>query len=1024
MRILLAEDNLIARTALAAGLKADGYDLMLAEDGEQALQCARSEHPDFIISDILMPRMDGYSFCQAVRQDSELHDVPLIFYSSTFLDPEDEELARQVGASGFIHKDTDPETFRRRLRELIDAASSLPTGGTWSHNNVLEVEQLHESTLIRKLTKKVEELEAEREALRLNQQLLNHIVTTIPDVVFVLKLPGLESSYIAPEAERLIGFSGDEVIGEASRWLGLVHKDDRVRVMDEMMAAVRARQKALIVVRMQHKAGGYRWIEAHLSPRLNEQGEPIELIGSLSDISKRRDAEERLRQSERSLDTLLGNLPGMAYRCENSPEWKMLLLSNGVVELTGYQREELLNNRELSYLELIHPEDRQWVWDEVQQAVQDQRQFSLSYRIRHKDGSTRWVWERGVGVFDAELGKMTIEGFINDITLRKRAEDALLASEERYRNLFEMMESGMAVHELVYNSEGKPYDYRFLEVNPAFERLTGLQEEKTVGRTVREVMPDSEESWIEEYIRVAQTGSPARFIRYSGPLDRYYEVIAYQNEANQFVTLFSDITEQKRAEEEIHNMARFPAENPSPVLRFSSDGELLYANPASRAVLDFCSKNKGGDFCNELTGPAIAALKRGETERLMFEAGERFYSFMIAPIVDGGYANLYGRDVTKRVMADRQLERLNRVLRTLSKGNRSLVHAVNEDELLQSVCQVLVNEGDYPFVWVAYDQENSQPRAMVQCGQLQSDSMSDWLEHYLASSKAKDNLAALLNGSEPFMQSELLEGDSELSAMLLLPLTTGKHSFGMLGILAESLVLFDEQEMALLSEMAGDVAYGINALRTAEAHQHGMERIQKTMLQTIEAVSITLEKRDPYTAGHQQRVVELAVAIAQKMGVDAGRIEGIRLGALVHDIGKIYVPAEILNRPGRLSESEFGIIKSHPDVGYDILKGIEFDWPIADMVLQHHERLDGSGYPHGLKGEAIVLEARILAVADVVEAITSHRPYRAGLGLDVALDEISKGRGTLYDEQVADTCLKLFREEGFSWSEGSDPLRG
>jgi putative nucleotidyltransferase with HDIG domain len=222
--------------------------------------------------------------------------------------------------------------------------------------------------------------------------------------------------------------------------------------------------------------------------------------------------------------------------------------------------------------------------------------------------------------------------------------------------------------------------------------------------------------------------------------------------------------------------------------------------------------------------------------------------------------------------------------------------------------------------------------------------------------------------------------------------------------------------MDLLHEMAGDVAYGIQALRTTMAHDKGMVRIQKTMLQTIEAVSMTLEKRDPYTAGHQQRVVQLAVAIAREMGIPEGRIEGLRLGTLVHDIGKIYVPAEILNRPGRLTESEFGIIKSHPQVGYDILKGVEFDWPIAEMVLQHHERCDGSGYPQGLRGDEIMLEARILGVADVVEAITSHRPYRPGLGIEFALAEIEKGRGTLYDPSVADTCLALFSQQNFSWA--------
>lgn len=1021
MHILLAEDNELVRMALAAGLQADGYDVSQAEDGVQALQLARNHHPDFIISDILMPEMDGYSFCQAVRKDETLHDTPLVFYSSTFLDPEDEELARQVGASGFIHKDTDYEGFRQQLRELLSAGHSLPIAHRWSHDNVVEREQLHESTLIRKLNKKVRELEQERQALRDSRELLSQIVTTIPDVVFVLKLPSLDSTYIAPEAERLIGFSGEEIIGDASRWLRLIHHDDRVRVMEMIQEVTNTAEKTVIVARMQHKDGGYRWIEGRISPRCNENGKPEELIGSLSDITHRREAEQRLRHSERSLNTLLGNLPGMAYRCENTPEWDMLLISDGVVELTGYEREELLDSGQLSFADLIHPDDREWVWGKVQQALKEKQQFSISYRIRHKDSSIRWVWERGIGVHDSETGRQTIEGFINDITLRKRTEDELRASQTRYRHLFEMMESGMAVHELVYGDDGQSHDYRFLEVNPAFKRLTGLAEESLIGRTVREVMPGIEESWIEDYVRVAKTGIPASFVRYSAPLERYYAVVAYKNEEGQFVTLFSDVTEQTRAEEKIRDLARFPEQNPSPVLRFSASGELLYANPASRSVLECGNLHGTQGECKSLQNSAVESLKTGEVERIMFETNNRIYSFMVAPIVDEGYSNLYGRDITQRVMADRQLESLNRVLRTLSKGNRSLVHAQSEEELLQSVCHVLVNEGGYPFAWVTHHNQLEAPKLMAQCGE-KNDELSQWLQHYVRSGESVNDLNSLKEMLTPLMRPLIHEQLPEYSATLQLPLASVEHFFGVLGIVAESKELFDEQEMDLLQEMAEDVAYGIQALRTASAHSRGMERIQKTMLQTIEAVSHTLEKRDPYTAGHQQRVGKLAVSIAQQLGMGEEQVEGIRLGALVHDIGKIYVPAEILNRPGRLSSAEFDIIKSHPEVGYDILCGVEFDWPITDMVLQHHERLDGSGYPHGLKGDEIVLEARILAVADVVEAITSHRPYRPGLGIDVALEEIINGRGNHYDEQVVDTCVVLFREQDFSWSEGSDLL--
>ena len=189
--------------------------------------------------------------------------------------------------------------------------------------------------------------------------------------------------------------------------------------------------------------------------------------------------------------------------------------------------------------------------------------------------------------------------------------------------------------------------------------------------------------------------------------------------------------------------------------------------------------------------------------------------------------------------------------------------------------------------------------------------------------------------------------------------------------------------------------------------------LRKALGGTIEAMALTVETRDPYTAGHQRRVSNLARGIATEMGVSKNQIQGVRMAGVIHDIGKISVPGEILSKPGNISQNEFGIIKEHPQVGYNILKTVDFPWPIAQIVLQHHERMDGSGYPNGISGENILLEARILAVADVVEAMASHRPYRAALGIDLALNEISKNRGSSYDPKVVDACLRLFNEKGY-----------
>jgi len=202
--------------------------------------------------------------------------------------------------------------------------------------------------------------------------------------------------------------------------------------------------------------------------------------------------------------------------------------------------------------------------------------------------------------------------------------------------------------------------------------------------------------------------------------------------------------------------------------------------------------------------------------------------------------------------------------------------------------------------------------------------------------------------------------------------------------------------------------------RTKELRERE-KRLRKALEGIIQAMATAVEARDPYTAGHQQRVASLALAIGREMGLPGNSLEAIHMAGVVHDVGKISVPAEILSKPTRLSDLEFALIKTHAQTGHDILKNIDFPWPIARIVLQHHEKLDGSGYPSGAKGSEILPEARILTVADVVEAMASHRPYRPALGISVALEEISANRGTLYDGEAVDACLRLFGEGRFSF---------
>ncbi|HLP97975.1 MAG TPA: MASE3 domain-containing protein [Sideroxyarcus sp.] len=382
--------------------------------------------------------------------------------------------------------------------------------------------------------------------------------------------------------------------------------------------------------------------------------------------------------------------------------------------------------------------------------------------------------------------------------------------------------------------------------------------------------------------------------------------------------------------------------------------------------------------------------------------------------------------------AETSLRHANRALKTLSAGNRTLIRAREERALLHDMCRAAVEKGGYLLAWVGYMEQDGEksikPVAShaVQPGYVESLQLS-WKEVALGKGPSGE---AIRSGQTRICQDiatdPLFAPWRDLAlhygyrSSISIPLRDNGSVFGTLAIYAATPHAFTEDEVALLSEMGDDLSFGILNLRmrgerdsALAERQHYLDQLQDGLQDTVQAIAATVEQRDPYTAGHQRRVADLAAGIAGEMGLQHERVYAIHLAGIVHDLGKISIPAEILSKPAQLSEIEYSFIKTHPQSGFDILKDIDFPWPIAQMVLQHHERMDGSGYPQGLKGEAILLEARILAVADVLEAMASHRPYRASLGLDAALAEISDQRGTLYDADVVDAALRLLRERGY-----------
>jgi len=363
-------------------------------------------------------------------------------------------------------------------------------------------------------------------------------------------------------------------------------------------------------------------------------------------------------------------------------------------------------------------------------------------------------------------------------------------------------------------------------------------------------------------------------------------------------------------------------------------------------------------------------------------------------------------DLTK---SDKLIEHLYSVLKAIRGVNRLIIKEKNISALLQKVCDVLIGARDYNAAWLGLlkDERNfaivvgSPPTTDVYhfCKQVLRRDYPPCIKKAFI----QKDLFMIVDRSKECVDCPLKDKHSGKQSAIM-RIEHSRKFFGLLEIILAPDVYINEEEKGLLEELAGDIAFGLHNIELEDKDklseqklQQSYQRLKKTMDATIDTMSRIIEAKDPYTSGHQHRVCQLAVPLARELGLTEDRVEGVRIASLIHDIGKIGLPTEILSKPGKLSDIEFSLIKDH------------------SLVLQHHERLNGSGYPNKLNGDKIILEAKIIGVADVVEAMSSFRPYRPALGVDAALEEITQNRGILYDPEVVDVCLKLFKEKRFEF---------
>ncbi len=392
------------------------------------------------------------------------------------------------------------------------------------------------------------------------------------------------------------------------------------------------------------------------------------------------------------------------------------------------------------------------------------------------------------------------------------------------------------------------------------------------------------------------------------------------------------------------------------------------------------------------------------------------------------------RDIGERKQSEERLRHLNWALSALSRGNAALVHALSIEEMLDATCRAITDQDGYALAYIGMLGDAAARRIEIVASAGSAQRYLDgvevqWDDGPLGRGPAGE--AVRSNASVVF--NDLLDNDAfapwqaqarrhGIASNLTVPLRSDGSMIGVLSVYATVTDAFDTDEIRLFEELADDMGFGIDSRKTQEAYRASLlereryaEKLRDTLEQTIGALSATLEKRDPYTAGHERRVADLAVAIGRELGLDDQRLHGLRLAGHIHDIGKVQIPSELLSKPSKLAPVEFELIKMHAEAGHDIIKDIDFPWPIAEMVWQHHEYLDGSGYPRHLTGDQMLPEAKILAVADVVEAMSSHRPYRPARGIEPALEEITRLRDNKLDPAAVDACLRLFHEKGYAF---------
>jgi len=869
-KILIVDDNSANLYLMQSLLEGEGFDVRSAENGQAALDIAHTDPPDMIVSDILMPVMDGYTLCRQCKEDEQLRQIPFMFYTATYTEPKDEKFALSLGADRFVLKPQEPETLIRMLKEIWEERSTAKPVAPKPLGEELEFFRQYNEVLFRKLEKKMLDLETANRKLKCLEEQYRLSFENVTDIIWTIDTD-LIVRKMSPSVERMLGYGSKDFIGRSvSEWVKILTPESMERAMAEISSVLSGQTISTSVYSLVARDGTVKYGEISGAPILRN-GDIVGMVSMIRDITERMQTEKVLRLQQERLD--LAQSAGKV----GVFDWDMVTDSSTwtpQLEILYGIEPGSVEHTSKDWITRVHPDDLKEAESRVRQCIRERLpEIAGDYRIVRPDGEIRWLSNRASIFYDASGKPVRMVGTSADITERKQAEEKL-------------RESGKKYHEL----------YDFLPI-PVYEM--DLEANITsANRAIYETFGGTEGD-LKKGFNAWQLLSPENIEKSSKNIER--------------------LLQGEKIEGTEYTLKRL-------------DGSLFPAIVIS-SVIYSNGKPVG------LRGAIIDIAELKQAEEKLRESETRFREmFDNAPI---GY---------------HELDAEGRVTR------------INHTELAMLGYSAEETLGKH--VWDFIGEKDISRKAVL------------------------DKLAGTLPPGRNFERTYCKKDGAGIPVLIQDLLIRDKNGI----ITGIRTTIQDITELKRADEML---------LKTTE-------RLRRLLDGTVQAISMAVETRDPYTAGHQRRSADLARSIATEMGLSADRKDFIGVVAAIHDIGKIAVPAEILSKPTKLTNIEFGLIKIHPHAGHDILQDIEFPWPVAEVILQHHERMDGSGYPRGLKGEDILMEARIVSVADVVEAIASHRPYRPALGIEAALEEIQKNRGLLYDPEAVDACLKLFHEKGYN----------